>query len=59
MWDLPAETRQAIMDELRPRFALLMQELGVYDTVELVASYIKPIKIDIPAPAALKGVKAG
>lgn len=59
MWDLPAETRGALMDELRPRFALLMQELGVDDTVDLVARYVKPITIDVPTPAALKGIKTG
>lgn len=54
MWSLPAETKQAIYAELQPRFESVMRELGVAGNGELVDKYIKPVKVHVPAPKALR-----
>lgn len=54
MWSLPEETKQAIYAEIQPRFELVMRELGVAGQSHLVDSHIKPVKVQIPAPAALR-----
>ena len=54
LWDLPAETTQAIMAELEPTFSLMMRELGVAGSAALVDRIIKPVEVPTPAPAPLQ-----
>lgn len=54
MWSLPEETKQAIYAEIQPRFELVMRELGVADSGELVDKHIKPVKVTVQAPDALQ-----
>lgn len=53
MWSLPDETKAAIYAEIQPRFELVMRELGVAGRSDLVDTYIKEVKVHVPAPAAL------
>ena len=54
IWHLPAETKGAILDELRPTFERIFQELNVAGQGHLVDTYIKPVPIEIDAPAVLQ-----
>ncbi len=59
VWDLPDETRAAIGRDLQDKFEFLMEQLGVRNTRDLVATYVKPVRIDKPMPQSLKaGVAA-
>lgn len=53
MWSLPEETKQKIYAEIQPRFELVMRELGVAGQGHLVDKHIKPVKVQVDAPAAL------
>lgn len=54
LWDLPDETKQAIMAELEPTFSLIMRELGVAGSAALVDRIVKPVEVAVPAPEALR-----
>ncbi|MDQ3411149.1 MAG: class II fructose-bisphosphate aldolase [Chloroflexota bacterium] len=54
LWDLPDETKGAIMAELEPTFSLMMRELGVANTAGLVDRVITPVEVEVPAPAGLR-----
>ena len=43
LWNLPAESNKAIMQELEDQFALLFRKLAVDNTRDLVETYIKPV----------------
>lgn len=58
LWDLPAETKQAIMAELEPTFSLMMRELGVAGSAALVDRIVKPVEVEVPAPEALRQATA-
>ena len=58
LWDLPDETRAAIMAELQLRFERIMHELRVAGQEQIVARYISPIVVTRAAPTALTGVTA-
>jgi fructose/tagatose bisphosphate aldolase len=58
LWDLPAETKQAIMAELEPTFSLMMRELGVAGSADLVDRIVRPVEIPLPAPNALRAAAA-
>ena len=53
IWDLPADHRNGIAQDLQTRFEFLMENLGAKDTTDLVAKYVKPVKIAKPKPADL------
>jgi hypothetical protein len=59
MWDMPAETRDRIADDLEASFSLLMQRLRVAGSAELVDRFVP--RVDVPAsmPAALVATLAG
>lgn len=44
-WDLPADTRSAIMSELEDRFGLLFTKLRVTNTTEIVRRTVKPVAV--------------
>jgi len=57
VWNLPPGTREAIRGSLEAKFAFLFEKLGVPNTRELVARYVKPVA---PAErAAVSGPRAG
>jgi hypothetical protein len=44
------------MAELQETYSLVMRRLGVAGTAGLVDEHIKPVTIEVPAPAALKSM---
>lgn len=56
LWDLPEETRQAIMGDLQPTFELIMHKLGVEGTASTVDRIVKPVDVPTPAPKALRSL---
>ena len=58
LWDLPAETKQAITAELEPTFSLMMRELGVAGSAALVDRIVRPVEIPVPAPDSLRAAVA-
>jgi hypothetical protein len=59
IWDLPAETRDRIADDLEASFSLLMQRLGVAGSAELVDRLVPRVDVPAPIPAALAATLAG
>jgi fructose/tagatose bisphosphate aldolase len=58
LWDLPAETRARLMDDLEPTFGLIMRRLGVVGTAALVDRIVTPVEVATPAPASLRATVA-
>jgi fructose/tagatose bisphosphate aldolase len=52
MWEMDDAHKGPIIDELEAKFAFLMEKLGVHNTKDIVAKYIKPSSSDLPAYAA-------
>src|SRR3954470_24907519 len=52
MWEMDDAHKAPIIDELEAKFAFLMEKLGVHNTKNIVAKYIKAISTDLPAYAA-------
>ncbi len=51
LWDLPEETRQALMSELEATYGNIMQRLGVRGSAALVDRIVTPVEIELgPAP---------
>jgi fructose/tagatose bisphosphate aldolase len=50
MWDMPADAKQPIIDELEAKFEFLMERLAVLGTKDVVAKYVSAS--DLPAYAA-------
>jgi len=48
MWELPAQNKQPIIDDLEAKFEFLMQKLGVFGTKEIVAKHVPAIPADLP-----------
>lgn len=48
LWDLPEETKDAIMKTVEQRFAFLYRELKVTDTAGLVKHYIPRVRVPHP-----------
>ncbi|CAA9528962.1 MAG: FIG01164266: hypothetical protein [uncultured Thermomicrobiales bacterium] len=51
LWNLPEETRSAIMADLEPVFALIMRNLGVAGSAALVDRIVRPVDVPVPSPA--------
>ncbi|MCS7178063.1 MAG: class II fructose-bisphosphate aldolase [Anaerolineae bacterium] len=45
LWNLPAEVRETIGQELEAQFIFLFEQLGVTDTAGMVARYVRPPEI--------------
>jgi fructose/tagatose bisphosphate aldolase len=54
LWQLPAETLDALGRELENQFAFLFDKLNVNNTADLVAKYVKPVDVPLEKPAAIK-----
>jgi hypothetical protein len=52
MWDMPAEAKQPIIDELESKFEFLMEKLGVFGTRDLVAKFVPFSTGELPEYAA-------
>ena len=59
VWDLPAETRDRIADDLEASFSLLMQRLGVAGSAEIVDRFVPRVDVPAPMPEALAATLAG
>lgn len=57
IWNLPQEVRETISRELEGQFGFLFEQLGVTDTADLVARYIRPPEVH-KAPADFGAEKA-
>ncbi len=55
-WDLPADIKGPICDELEAKFDFLFRQLGVPKTEHLTKKYIKPVPVAVPAPDAAKKI---
>ena len=58
LWTLPADAAEAIAANLRAKFDLLFDELGISGTRELVERYVTPVAVPRPLPEALGGRSA-
>jgi fructose/tagatose bisphosphate aldolase len=52
MWEMDDAHKGPIIDELETKFAFLMEKLGVHNTKDIVAKYIKATSTDLPEYAA-------
>ena len=55
LWTLPADAAAEIAGNLRDKFGLLFDELGIAGTRELVDRYVTPVAVARPLPASLGG----
>jgi fructose/tagatose bisphosphate aldolase len=55
LWTLPEEAAQEIAGNLREKFGLLFDELGIAGTRELVSRYVTPVPVPRPMSASLGG----
>jgi hypothetical protein len=58
LWTLPEEAASEVARNLRDKFGLLFDELGIAGTRELVSRYVTPVAVPRPRPAALGGAVA-
>ncbi|HEV2072698.1 MAG TPA: hypothetical protein VGR29_03565, partial [Thermomicrobiales bacterium] len=56
MWSMPEGTRETILDELQPKFELIMQKLRVAGNGHLVDQHIKRVDVDVPVPEVVQQV---
>jgi fructose/tagatose bisphosphate aldolase len=52
MWEMDDAHKAPIIDELEAKFAFLMEKLGVHNTKDIVARYIRSTSTDLPEYAA-------
>lgn len=52
MWDLPAESKQPIIDAIEKKFEFLLDKLGVYGTRDLLLQYVPATGSALPEYAA-------
>ena len=55
LWTVPAESRDQIGANLRARFGLLFDELGIAGSADLVRRFVRPTPLAMPLPPALGG----
>ncbi len=55
LWTMPPEAAAQVASNLRAKFGLLFDELGVGGTTELVTRYVTPVTVPRPKPASLGG----
>jgi fructose/tagatose bisphosphate aldolase len=58
LWTLPEEASREIAANLREKFGLLFDELGIAGTRELVSRYVTPVPVPRPIPGSLGGAAA-
>jgi fructose/tagatose bisphosphate aldolase len=52
MWEMDDAHKGPIIDELEAKFAFLMEKLGVHNTKDIVARYVRSTSTDLPEYAA-------
>jgi len=52
MWEMDDAHKGPIIEELEAKFAFLMEKLGVHNTKDIVARYVKATSTDLPEYAA-------
>jgi fructose/tagatose bisphosphate aldolase len=52
MWEMDDAHKLPIIDELEAKFAFLMEKLGVHNTKDIVARYVRATSTDLPEYAA-------
>ncbi|MEA2328684.1 MAG: hypothetical protein QOE68_3643 [Thermoanaerobaculia bacterium] len=52
MWEMDDAHKAPIIDELEAKFAFLMEKLGVHNTKDIVARYVRSASTDLPEYAA-------
>jgi fructose/tagatose bisphosphate aldolase len=52
MWEMDDAHKAPIIDELEAKFAFLMEKLGVHNTKDIVARYVRSTSTDLPEYAA-------
>jgi fructose/tagatose bisphosphate aldolase len=52
MWEMDDAHKAPIIDELEAKFAFLMEKLGVHNTKDIVARYVRATSTDLPEYAA-------
>ena len=55
LWTLPADARRQIADNLRAKFGVLFDALGIAGTAELVERHVTRVPIAMPLPPSLGG----
>jgi fructose/tagatose bisphosphate aldolase len=55
LWTMPEESAAQIGDNLRAKFGLLFDELGIAGTRELVERHVRPVAVPRPMPVAFGG----
>ncbi len=58
VWNLPKESAQGIGHDLQAKIEFLIDQLSATNTTDLVAKYVKPVKIEKPMPESLKAATA-
>ena len=53
LWELPAQTRAALVAELEAQFAFLFKKLNVTGTLPTVKRFVPPVDVPLKSPAAL------
>ena len=56
MWDLPADIKGPICEALEKQFDFLFGQLGMPNTEDLLEKFIKPVSVEVPAPASAENV---
>jgi fructose/tagatose bisphosphate aldolase len=59
LWTLPESSAQEIGANLRAKFGLLFDELGIAGTREIVDRHVRPVAVPVPLPAPLGGRRGG
>jgi len=55
LWTLPSDAAAQVGANLRAKFGLLFDELGIAGTRELVERHVSPVAVPRPLPASLGG----
>ncbi|MFO8070655.1 MAG: class II fructose-bisphosphate aldolase [Polyangia bacterium] len=53
VWDLPAEVRAAICEQLQEKFSFLFDQLGTRDTADVLKRHVIPVPVPHPKPDVL------
>jgi fructose/tagatose bisphosphate aldolase len=59
LWTLPPSSAQEIGANLRAKFGLLFDELGIAGTRAIVDRHVRPVPVPMPLPGALGGRAGG
>jgi fructose/tagatose bisphosphate aldolase len=52
MWELPPESKQPIIDALEKKFEFLMEKLSVFNTRDVIETYVPAMAAELPQYAA-------